>query len=262
MAGRDGCSLETVSLRFAGSSWGVVCRAPLCTACRSTFSWPQIQRQEAEQRSLRAGGRGWRVQEGPEVGTGTTRGEVVWGKSVTGQTLAVAAPEGAPGWSLSHVCNSKPGRAQSTRVWTHGRALGPELCGLGARELKKTPRDEACDRRGGDGWGRGPGGAGQGAGVHTWWALLALPPTPAPWTVPGSARLGTRADPPPAPSGWPSQPQGSRPCVPLSEKGGKTRREWWEACQVQAGTWRLLGGRGRKGSCFVHRAESLLPGWR
>lgn len=109
VAGRDGCSLETVSLRFAGSSWGVVCRAPLCTACRSTFSWPQIQRQEAEQRSLRAGGRGWRVQEGPEVGTGTTRGEVVWGKSVTGQTLAVAAPEGTPGWSLSHVCKSKPG---------------------------------------------------------------------------------------------------------------------------------------------------------
>lgn len=141
-------------------AWCAVCPfAPHGPARRSTFSWPQIQRQEAEQRSLRAGGRGWRVQAAPKVGTGTTQGEVVWGKSVTGQTLAMAAPEGAPGWSLSHLCRSKPGRAQPTRVWTHGRALGPELCGLGAQELKKTPRDEACNRRGGDGWGRGPGGA-------------------------------------------------------------------------------------------------------
>lgn len=153
---------------------------------------------------------------------------------------------------------SQPGCGHTEEPW------GRNSVGSVPRSLKR-PRETKLATAEGVIGGAGVLGvlrSGQEAGVHSWWALLALPPTPAPWTVPGSARLGTRANPPPAPSGWPSQPQGSRPCVPLSEKGGKTRREWWGACQVQAGTWRLLGGGGRKGSRSVHRAGSLLPGWR
>lgn len=79
---------------------GVLCAPlhPMDLPARSTFSWPQIQRQEAEQRSLRAGGRGWKVQAAPEVGTGTTQGGGGLGKS---QLLDRPQPwqrqRGAPG---------------------------------------------------------------------------------------------------------------------------------------------------------------------
>ena len=41
---------------------------------------------------------------------------------------------------------------------------------------------------------------------------------------------------------------------------GKTRTEWWEGCQVQAGTWRLLGGRGQEGSLLRPQGREPPPG--
>ena len=107
------------------------------------------------------------------------------------------------------------------------KSPGPELCGLGAQELKKSPRGEACDLRGGDGWGRGPGGAGsgRGAGVHTCWSWLALPPAPALRTVPGSARLGPELIPHPLQVGGPPSLRGHAPEFLCLRKRGSQRGE-------------------------------------
>lgn len=75
-----------------------------------------------------------RAQEGPEVGTGKTRGEVVWGKSVAEQIQAVGLP-GMPGVGRLATCvfagdgheGGRPGEVSQAGAWTGEEALGLKL---------------------------------------------------------------------------------------------------------------------------------------
>ena len=72
-----------------------------------------------------------RAQEGPEVGTWKTRGEVVQGKSAAEQILAVGLP-GMPGGGRLASCmfvgdgheGGRPGEVSQAGAWT-GRRRGP-----------------------------------------------------------------------------------------------------------------------------------------
>lgn len=75
-----------------------------------------------------------RAQEGPEVGTGKTRGEVVWGKSAAEQIQAVGLPGMPSGGRLASCVfagdgheGGRPGEVSQAGAWTGEEALGLKL---------------------------------------------------------------------------------------------------------------------------------------
>ena len=87
---------------------------------------------------------------------------------------------------------SQPGCGRREEPW------GQNSVGVVPRSLKRPRETKLATSEGvmGGAGVLGLLGSGRGARVHTWWSLLALPPAPALWTVPGSARLCPRADSP------------------------------------------------------------------
>ena len=105
MSGRDGGSLEAVSSRVGA----VRAFEPHGPACVSSLSWPQIQRQEAEQGSLQAGAGGGESRRVLRLAQG--RGERWSGESqLLGRSWLWGRRGGAPRvLAQPRVCGSEPG---------------------------------------------------------------------------------------------------------------------------------------------------------